>query len=149
LVEHWLPKLLRAAERRSRRDETICRLIERRLGGTYSRTLGVELPRLAGDDRLSHAQYRAELVARRRAWLEDRFNETKRREEIRADLSRAQGQGLSRFIHPGRSLDDLIETMLDTPAAFQELREQRRARESVAHEDTLLRVESEIAQRSA
>lgn len=58
-------------------------------------------------------------------------------------------------VDTGRDERKLIYTqreageILDKCEKTIQLREQRRARESVAHEDTLLRVESEIAQRSA
>jgi hypothetical protein len=68
------------------------------------------------------AQYRADLAARRLAYLESRVEVIQERQSFRERLSAAASQGIERLAGPGRiSLDSLIDTTLDTPGALDEL----------------------------
>lgn len=130
------------------RDETLCRLIERHLGREFASTLGIELPPKPDVfDELASAQYGAEFAARRLAWLESRLDERNRRAEANERIRRDREAGISRFIPPGLTLDDLADVALSTPAAVMELQEERVERQAAERQEATERVERELAGR--
>jgi hypothetical protein len=128
--------------RRAQADETAARVLEEELARLdprtpWTRTLGVDLP--TRDEFPDDAAYRAELASRRRQWLEGRFEALTAAARFREEAARAARLGVSRFLPPGTTLDDLAAETASDDDSLRELHherfEERRARRAAALEE--------------